>query len=76
MSGEVHHRVYLVLRQQPGHQRIVPHVSDHQFTRRNRLPEAPAQVIQDDDALTGLAELADDMTADITGTAGDQYASV
>ena len=66
----------VVLRKQPGHQRTVADIADDEFARGHRLPESPAQIVEDDDPFRGLAQLTNDMTADVPGTAGDQNGSL
>ena len=48
---------------------MVADLADHQFARGHRLPEALAEVIQDDDPLAGLAQLPHDVAADVAGPA-------
>ena len=65
-----------MLREQPGHQRPVADIADNELARGYRLPESSAQIVEDDDPFRGLAQLTDDMTADVPGTAGDQNGSL
>jgi hypothetical protein len=39
------------------------------------LPKPLAQIVEDDDPLTRLPELPHDMTADVSGAAGDENGS-
>jgi hypothetical protein len=71
----VHHRVDLMVRQESRDQRVVAGIANNQLPRRDGSPKPFAQVIEDDNPLAGLAQLSHDMTADVSGAAGDQYRS-
>ena len=71
MRGEVHDGVDLMLREEPRDQRIVADIADDQFARGDGLAKSLAQIVEDDDPLARLAELPNDMTADVSGAAGD-----
>ena len=72
VRGEVHDRIDLVLRQQPRHQRMIADIADDEFAGGDRLPEALAEIVEDDDLLAGLAQLPHHVAADVAGAAGDQ----
>ncbi len=74
VRGEVHDRIDAVLGQHPRDQRTVAGVADDEFTVRDCLGEARAQVVERHHALPGLAELANDMTPDVAGAARDENA--
>ena len=72
MRGEVHYGVDIV-----GGEDLVEHlrvagVADDEVAIEHRLPKASRQIIQHDDPFTGLAELADDVGADVARSSGDQ----
>jgi hypothetical protein len=71
MGREVHHGVDLMVRHEPRDQREVAGIADNQLPRGDRLPKALAQVIEYDNPLAGLTQLPYDMTADVSGAAGD-----
>jgi hypothetical protein len=68
----MHDGVDLMLRDEARYQGIVPDVANDEMTRSHRLSESPDQVIENDDLFAGVTELSDDMTSDVSGTAGDQ----
>ena len=72
MRGEMHDRVDLEAREDVAQTDQVSRVADDQITVGDGLLEARRQVVENDDALARLTELADDMRADITGSAGDE----
>ena len=51
---------------------MIADVAHHELAGGHRLPEALAEVIEDDDPLARLAQLPYDMAADVAGPAGDQ----
>ena len=53
----MHHRVHLVLAQEPAHRVAVADLADDQRRIEHRLAEAARQVIQDHDALAARAQL-------------------
>ncbi len=67
----MHHGVDPVLRQQPRHQREIADIADDELPGGHRLPEPPAEVIEDNDLFGRFAQLTDDVAADVAGTAGD-----
>ena len=69
----MHDRIDLVLGKQSLEQCCVTRVADNQFSAGDGGLEAGAQVIQRDHLLTLFAQLADDMAADVSRTASNQY---
>ena len=72
VRGEVHHGVDIV-----GGEDLVEHlrvagIADDEVAVQHGLAEAGRQVVEHDDPLTGLAELAHDVRADVAGSSGDQ----
>ncbi len=47
-------------------------VTDNEFAMEYRAPKPGRQIVQHDDVLAGLAQLSDDVTADVTRTPGDE----
>ena len=47
-------------------------VTDDERRAEHRGPIATREIVEDHDALAALDELADDVAADVTGTAGDE----
>ena len=47
-------------------------MTDDEFTMEYRALKPGREIIQDDDVLAGLAQLSDDVTADVTRTPGDE----
>ena len=72
MRGEVHDRVDAVLAQQAADQLAIAGVADHQLAVHDRRAEAGDEIVEHDDLFVALAELANDMAADIPGAAGDE----
>jgi hypothetical protein len=72
VGGEVHHRIDPVLGQELRQQRMIADLADYELAGGDGLPEPLAQVVEHDDALARLAQLAHDMAANVAGTAGDQ----
>jgi hypothetical protein len=67
----MHHRIDLMLHEQARDQRVISGVADDQLTCRDGLPKAFNEVIEDNNAFAGFAQLSDDMTPNVAGTAGD-----
>ena len=72
MRCEVHDGVHLVLPHDASDQFGVGHVAHNQFPE-HRVREAGRQVIEHNDSLAGLIELAHDMTSDVAGSACHQH---
>ena len=69
---EVHDGVDVEAREQLRQHGRVAGVADHELAVQHRLAEARRQVVEHDDVLAGLAELANDVRADVAGSPGDQ----
>jgi hypothetical protein len=67
---EVHHRIDAALAQQAADELAIAGVADHQLAVHDCRPEAGGKVVEHDYCLITLAELANDMAADIPGAAG------
>ena len=72
MGGKMHHGIDVVRGEQPVEQGGIAGVADDQLAVQHRGFETGAQVVQCDHTFAGFAELAYDMAADVTGTAGNQ----
>src|ERR1700722_16864267 len=72
MRREMHDRIDLVLRQELRHQRLVAYLAHHQLAGGHRLAKALAEIVGPAHAPPRLAQLPNDMTADIAGSAGDE----
>jgi hypothetical protein len=70
----VHDGVDVVLGQDAGDEFLVAGVADYQFAVGHGFAETGGEVVEGDDALAGLAELAHHVAADVAGAAGDEYA--
>jgi hypothetical protein len=65
--------VDFVLRDQSRHEGLVAGLPDDELhALRHRPVEAGREVVEDDDALAGIDECIDHVTADIAGAAGDK----
>ena len=73
MGGEVQHRFDAVFADETAGQFHVAAVALHQFAVEHGLAKAGGEIIEDDDRISGGAQLPDYMAADITGAAGHQY---
>jgi hypothetical protein len=69
---EVHHRFDGVLLQDTIDRRSIAGVADHQGGTEHGARVARREVVEDHDPFAALDELADDVAADVTGTAGDE----
>ena len=72
VRGEVHHRIDVV-----GGEDLVEHfrvagVADDEVAVEDGLAKPGRQIIEHDNSLTGLAELAHDVRADVASSSGDQ----
>jgi hypothetical protein len=54
-------------------QAAVADVTDDQVRIEHGVAEPRAEIVEDHDTLAALDELADDVTADVAGTAGNEY---
>jgi hypothetical protein len=73
VCGEVHHRIDIVLAKEVLEQFGIASIADNELARRYSRLEAGGQVIERNDALARLAELSDDVAADVAGATSDQY---
>src|ERR1700692_2652421 len=71
----MHDGIDSALRQEARTQRVVAPIAPHPPPWGSRLPEAAAQVVEDDDVFARLAQLTYHVAADVAGTAGDQNRS-
>ncbi len=69
MRGEVHDRIDVEASEDLLEALPVARVADDQLAEQHGLPKAGRKIVEDDDALGGLAELAHDVRADIAGAA-------
>ena len=72
VGGEMHDGVHRVLLQQAADQLAIAGIADDQVAMDDRIGKTGAEVIEHHHVVTGFAELADHMAADITGAAGDE----
>ena len=61
-----------MLAQHPADELAVADLADHQRGVEHRLPEAGDETVEHHDLLAALAQLQDDVAADVTGAAGDE----
>ena len=73
MGREVHDRIHGIVFNDSAHQVSITGFADDQITVEHCRPESRTQVIQNDDTLTRLAQLSDNMTSDVACTTGDEY---
>ena len=73
---EVHHRVNIVFLEDPIEQRCVTGVANDQLAGGDSGLKTGSQIIEGDYVLTGVAQLLNNVTPYITGTAGDKDALV
>ena len=73
VGREVHDGVDLVPGEQRLEQAFVAAIADDQLSGRDRRFEARGEVVERDDRLAALAELPDDVAADVSGAAGHKY---
>jgi hypothetical protein len=71
VGGEMHDRVDLVILEYLRDERIIAHIPDDQFPGGYRLAKSLDQIVENDDTLARLTQLANDVTADVAGAAGD-----
>ena len=71
VGRKVHHGVDAVAAQRLEHRGAVADPGDHERSVEHRLAEAARQVVEHHHALAALTQLERDVTADVTGTAGD-----
>jgi hypothetical protein len=72
----VHHRVDVVLSQHPVYDRSIGRVTQDERCTEDCAAVATGEVVEDHDALAALEELADDVAADVPGTAGNEDGSI
>jgi hypothetical protein len=72
MSREVHDCRDVVLAQDAIHEFAITGVADDQSAVQHGRAESGRQVIENDDFFALLAELTNDVTTDVAGTAGNQ----
>ena len=70
VGREVQHGIDVVGREDPVEHLGIAGVPDHEVAVQHGLAEARRQIVEHDDALAGLAELADDVGADVPGASG------
>src|SRR3546814_7283111 len=69
-------RIDTMLAQHPGDQCAITDIADHQLGATHRIAKSGTQIVDDDNALATCDQLLDNMTADVTGTTGDEDAVV
>ena len=69
----MHDRIDGVVAENSTYQVGVAGFADDKITVKYRRPESRTQIVEDDDTLTGFAELSDDVTTDIASAPGDEY---
>ncbi len=70
--GKMHDRVDVEALEQRLQAGRIPGIPDDELAMQDRAAKARREVVEHDDVLAGLAELAHDVAADITGAAGDE----
>ena len=73
VCGKVHDRFDAVLLEQRLDELLIPGIADYQLTANDGLAKTFAQVVDDENLTTHLAQLTHDVTADIAGPTGDEY---
>lgn len=68
----MHDGTHFMLHQHACHQFKIADIADDQLCATHRLAKTGAQVVYDDDPFAPRHQLLDDVTADVTGAAGDE----